>query len=220
MRPEASDRHDRDRLGRLRRVGGVVVAALVVAGCGGLGPGEATVAPSPSSVSPPGGGGSTVLVPGSAPVSPPETVPLASAESDATSWPRAVADAVLALAAADGELRRAHDDLAAAVDAQDPAAVAAAAERLANYLDQLLPLARTLAAFPPTAPVGSRLVDAYGEMAAGARGMADAVRRGDGAGLAQATSAMAAGLSRYGEVRGPLSDLVPEALRHKRALGQ
>jgi hypothetical protein len=168
----------------------VLVGSAFVAGCDGT-------AASPS---------------GSAGGSP--TNPLESFER----WPAGVPSSVTALAAADAEIARAGQDLQTAAQEEDPEGLMAAADGLAALAEGNIRNAQQVAAYAGTRAAGEAALAAMTALRDAARHMADSVRAGDAAGVEAASHELSAAIRLYGEARGPISELVPEALRQQKAL--
>ncbi len=188
---------DGDRVLRMLRLG---LAALLlvssVAACGSAAP-SATQTGAPS------------VPPGS-----PQPVP--SLEVPET-WPSGVVTAVIALAAADAELASAGGDLIAAANTSDLELMLGAAIGLAALVDANRPNAEVLAAYEPFAELGAAYLRAFDLLGGGAAALSEAITTGDAEGIIEGSRTIAAGVAAYGEVREPMSVLLPEALRQSGA---
>lgn len=170
-----------------------IVTMLALAACGTSGP---SPTPSPSTAATP---------PGS-----PVPVPSLSVPD---SWPSDVVAAVIALGAADAELASAGGDLIAAANASDLEAMLGAANGLAALVEANRTNAEALAAYEPFAELGASYVRAFDLLGSGATSVSEAIRNGDAEGIVDGSRTIAAGVAAYGEVREPVSVLIPDAIR-------
>jgi hypothetical protein len=181
---------DQSRPSSRRRVwhlGAVVLLELVV-GCGG-----------------------TVASPSISPAAP------GSPSPGATSWPRGVAHAVLNLAAADNEIRKAGVDLAAAAEGQDLVLMRGAAAGLVGVVEPNIANAELIETFELTRPAGEKAREAMVGLRDAAVMIRDAIDAGDAARIEEGSRRLAAAVQVYGEARVLLSELAEEALRQVRA---
>lgn len=148
----------------------------------------------------------------------PTTPGVASASPQPSLWPAAVPAAVLALAATDNEIRKAGIDLAAAAEAEDPAAMMGAAEGLARLAEANIGNAELLESFELTRPAGTKAREAMIALRDAAVMLRDSIRDGDAAGVEEGSRRLAAAVGIYGEARVLLAALTEEALRQTRAL--
>ena len=180
---------------RLSRLGlASLLAAVTVAACGSASPSER---PSPTP-------------PGSPQPAPSIEVP--------ASWPSSAVNAVIALAAADAELASAGGDLIAAANTSDLELMLSAANGLAGLVEANRPNAEALAAYQPFAELGAAYLQAFDLLESGATALSEAITTGDAQGIVEGSRTIAAGVAAYGEVREPVSVLLPEALRQSGAL--
>jgi hypothetical protein len=193
-----------------------LVGVLVVA-CGGPTSSTSPVAPSgaasssPSAASPSSAGSS------------PSAGPSGSADGSAagpkpTSWPGDVVEAVVILGKADLDIQRAGGDLGAAAAYQDLEAMWGAADGLATLIEHLQPQVDRIRDYPVTAPAARAYDAAFPDMLAGAKGIRDAIKAGDSAGLTAAVGQLAAGTAKYAEARRLIGPLVEPALLMQRIL--
>lgn len=166
--------------------------AIVALGCGTASPNSSTGAPAPS---------------GSA---------AAGANPTPPRWPGTTVLAVIALGAADGEIRKAGDDLQAAAGKQDLKALWGAADGLAKMIDGLMPNLERLEVYPGTAPIAAQYRAAFPDLAAGAKLLRDSITSGDSAGVVAGSQQIARGLSAYAPIRREIAGLVEQAIVQQR----
>lgn len=169
-----------------------LLTALVMAACGSSGP---SLTPSPSAATP---AGSPVPVPSLA-------VP--------DSWPSDVVSAVIALGAADAEFASAGGDLIAAADTSDLELMLGAANGLAALVEVNRSNAEALAAYEPFTELGAAYLRAFDLLGGGASSLSESILTGDAEGIVEGSRTIASGVAAYGEVREPLSVLLPDAIR-------
>ncbi len=159
---------------------------------------------------------------GCGPALTPPASPSAGASESAgpapTSWPFGVPSAVIALGAMDNELPKAGADLIAAADAEDFPKMRGAADGLVHLIDGNLPNTRTLQTYEFTRKLGADLDAALRAIRDGAAKVRDGIDAGDARAIVDGSRRIAAGLEAYGELRFPLSELIPEAMRQRKAL--
>lgn len=148
----------------------------------------------------------------------PSPGPSESAGPAPTSWPFGVPSAVIALGAMDNELPKAGADLIAAAEAEDFAKMRGAADGLVHLIDGNLPNTRTLQTYEFTGDLGADLEAALLAIRSGAAGIRDGIDAADAEAIVAGSRGLSEGLAAYGELRFPLSELIPEAMRQKRAL--
>src|SRR6185295_5843725 len=107
----------------------------------------------------------------------------AAPEASPERWPGTTVLAVIALGAADGEIRKAGDDLQKAADTQDLKAMWGAADGLAKMMDGLMPNLDRLTGEPATAGIEPLYRKAFPELAAGAKQLRDSITSGDAKGV-------------------------------------
>jgi hypothetical protein len=172
------------------------ILALLVAGCGSSATGSPPTSPSialPTSVSPDGA---------------PRPTP----------WPAGTIDAVIVLAAADGEIAEAGADLRQAAETEDLDLMRRAATGLAEVIDGNGPNVEALARYTPLADVAAKYQAAFPVMLDGARALRTAIDTGDGAAIATASQRLAEGLRLYGDLRADIGELAGRAIEMKRVL--
>lgn len=135
-----------------------------------------------------------------------------------TSWPFGISSAVVALGAMDNELPKAGADLIAAAEAEDFAKMRGAADGLVNLVDGNLPNAKRLQTYEFTGKLGADLEAALLAIRDGAARVRDGITAGDAEAIVAGSRGLSEGLAAYGELRFPLSELIPEAMRQRRAL--
>jgi hypothetical protein len=140
----------------------------------------------------------------------------AAPEASPERWPGTTVLAVIALGAADGEIRKAGDDLQKAADAQDLRAMWGAADGLAKMIDGLMPNLDRIESYPLTRPVGQLYRTAFPELSAGAKQLRDAITAGDSAGVVAGSQQIAKGLGHYGPIRQQIAALVEQAIVQQR----
>ena len=131
-------------------------------------------------------------------------------------WPGTVVLAVIKIGEIDGEIAKAGNDLAAAADTQDVAAMRGAADGLIPVIKDVLSSVDPLQQWDRTKVLADYLQTAYPLMLDGATELRDALTAGDAAGVEAGSQKLAAGLKAYAPARAILVDLVPEALLQKR----
>ena len=155
---------------------------------------------------------------GGAVASPTLSAPAAGSPSPAVStWPRGVAQAVLNLAAADNEIAKAGVDLLAAAEEEDLVLMRGAAAGLVGVVEPNIANAELLETFELTRPAGERAREAMVGLRDAAAMIRDAIDAGDSAGIEEGSQRLAAALQVYGQARVLLSGLAEEALRQIRA---
>jgi hypothetical protein len=135
-------------------------------------------------------------------------------------WPGTTVLAVIALGAADGEIRKAGDDLQRAADAEDLKAMWGAADGLAKMIEGLMPNIDRLEIYDGTRAVAALYRKAFPELDAGARQLRDSITKGDSAGVVAGSQLIAQGLQDYAPIRPLIADLVEEAIVQQRLLLQ
>jgi hypothetical protein len=140
----------------------------------------------------------------------------AAPEASPERWPGTTVLAVIALGAADGEIRKAGDDLQKAANAQDLRAMWGAADGLAKMIDALMPNLDRIESYPLTKPVGQLYRTAFPELSAGAKQLRDAITAGDSAGVVAGSQQIAKGLGHYGPIRQQIAALVEQAIVQQR----
>jgi hypothetical protein len=199
----------------------VLVASVALAACGATsnlssGPGSPGPGSSAGGVpsAAPSGGALGPAVPSGAPGS---AAP-GSPEASPPRWPGTTVLAVLALGGADGEIRKAGDDLQAAANAEDLKAMWGAADGLARMIDGLMPDIDRLEVYAGTRPVAALYRKALPELLAGAKQLRDSISSGDSAGVVAGSQAISHGLADYGPIREQIAGLVEQAIVQQRLL--
>jgi hypothetical protein len=118
----------------------------------------------------------------------------------------------------DNELPKAGADLIAAADAEDFAKMRGAADGLVHLIDGNLPNTRTLQTYEFTTKLGTDLEAALLAVRAGAAGIRDGIDAADAEAIVAGSRRLSEGLAAYGDLRFPLSELIPEAMRQRKAL--
>lgn len=131
-------------------------------------------------------------------------------------WPGTTVLAVIALGAADGEIRKAGDDLQAAAARQDLKAMWGAADGLAKMIDGLMPNLERLEVYAGTSPIAAQYRAAFPDLAAGAKLLRDSITKGDSAGVVAGSQQIARGLAAYAPIRREIAGLVEQAIVQQR----
>jgi hypothetical protein len=135
-----------------------------------------------------------------------------------TSWPTGTIEAAIALGAANGEFTKMTDDLAAAVDSQDPARIETAMNDALTFLagnQQNIP---KLEEYDGTKALGDRLAPVYEKMIAGATQVRDGLRNGDAAAVEAGFTAFFEGTTEYAALSSDVATAAEQALFMKRQL--
>lgn len=183
------------RSGNLVAPLGLLLLALLVAACGG-----------------------STTATGSPGASPAETPGSAAPAGTNGNWPPAVVHSLVALGATDAEFKKAGDDLQRGADQQDLATLYGAAGGLAKLADGSIRNAKNLQELELTRDLGEKLTQAFIDMRDGARLLRTAIDNRDPLGIQGGSKQISRGIALYGEQRGRLSELMPEALRQERVL--
>lgn len=170
---------------------GLLLAFFAVA-CGSAGPSASVGQPAPS---------------GSA---------AAGANPTPPRWPGTTVLAVIALGAADGEIRKAGDDLQAAAAKQDLKAMWGAADGLARMIDGLMPNLERLEVYAGTSSIAAQYRASFPDLAAGAKLLRDSITKGDSAGVVAGSQQIARGLAAYAPIRREIAGLVEQAIVQQR----
>ena len=131
-------------------------------------------------------------------------------------WPGTTVLAVIALGAADGEIRKAGDDLQAAAAKQDLKAMWGAADGLARMIDGLMPNLERLEVYAGTSPIAAQYRASFPDLAAGAKLLRDSITKGDSAGVVAGSQQIARGLAAYAPIRREIAGLVEQAIVQQR----
>lgn len=140
-----------------------------------------------------------------------------SPSATASTWPSGVAQAVLNLAAADNEIRKAGVDFVTAADEQDLVLMRGAAAGLIGVVEPNIVNAELLETFELTRPAGAKAREAMIGLRDAATMIRDGIDAGDADGIEEGSRRLVAALQVYGEARVLLSGLAEEALRQIRA---
>ncbi len=135
-----------------------------------------------------------------------------------TSWPTTTVEASIALGAAHTEFTTMLDDLAAAIDAEDPARIDAALGAALEFLTGNQTNIPRLQAYGATKSVGDRLAVVYEQMIQGATEAREGLRSGDGAAVERGLTAFFTGSTDYVSVSPDLVAVAEQALFMKRQL--
>jgi hypothetical protein len=135
-------------------------------------------------------------------------------------WPGTTVLATIALGAADGEIRKAGNDLQAAAASEDLKAMWGAADGLAKMIDGLTPNVARLEIYPETQAAAAIYRKAFPELASGAKQLRDAITAGDANGIVAGSRLIQQGLVDYEPVRQIIAGLVEEAIVQQRLLLQ
>jgi hypothetical protein len=154
---------------------------------------------------------------GSATGSPGATVQ-GSARPKPTNWPTGTVEASIALGAANGEFTKMTDDIAAAVDAQDPARIATAMNDALAFLTGNQQNIAKLQDYPATKDLGDRLAPVYAKMIAGATQVRDGLTGGDAAAVEAGFTTFFEGSTEYAGLSSDVAAAAEQAVLMKRQL--
>lgn len=173
----------------------VVIAATLVAACAG------TTSPAPTGV------------PLSTPVPAGTGSPGATANGPKpTTWPTNTLASAIALAAANDSFKTMSDDVANAVNAQDPRQMLTVMTDALTFLKANRSRIQYLQSYPETRGVGDQLDAAYGQLITGGQQVVDGLRTGDGKAVQAGFSTWFAGGDAYAAVLPALGDLASQAV--------
>lgn len=172
-------------------------------------------------------GGASAGIPGGAPGGAPSLAPsVAGSVSPGspgpkpTNWPTLTVEATVALGAANGEFRKMADDVAAALDSQDPARILAAINNSLEFLTGNQKNIPRLQADAATKSVGDRLAVVYTSMIDGATKVRDGLTSGDGNAVTLGFQTFFAGATEYATVSPDLADIAQQAVLMQRLLAK
>jgi hypothetical protein len=175
-----------------------ITATLVLAACG-----AATSSPTPSGS--PGVGASVGADQAGATPAP-----------TSSPWPGNVPNAIIGLGEVDTQIQAASKAMDAAIQAEDVAALGAAANGLVILLDKSADLVATAQGYAGTKAFADAYAAAFAQIRAGASDIVAGSKAGDGPAVNAGVAAMSAGITAYAQARSGLSDLLVEALAQKR----
>jgi hypothetical protein len=135
-----------------------------------------------------------------------------------TNWPTGTVEAAIALGAANGEFTKMTDDIAAAVDSQDPARIATAMNDALTFLTGNQQNIVKLQDYAGTEDLGDRVAPVYAKMIAGATQVRDALTSGDAAGVEAGFTAFFEGSTAYAGLSSDVAAAAERALFMKRQL--
>lgn len=135
-----------------------------------------------------------------------------------TSWPTLTVEASIALGAADGEFTKMTDDVAAAIDSQDPARILVAINDSLVFLTGNERNIPRLQAYDATNSVGDRLALVYAKMIDGATKVRDGLTSGDGGAVELGFRTFFEGATEYVAVSPDLAAIAERAIFMKRQL--
>ena len=154
---------------------------------------------------------------GSATISPgPTAAGTASPGPAATAWPTLTIEASIALGAAHADFTTMTDDLATAVDSEDPARIVAALDAAVEFLSGNQKNIPRLQDYDATKTVGDRLAPAYAKMIEGATQARDGLTSGDAAAVHDGFAAFSGGSALYVAIASDLAVIAERALFMKR----
>lgn len=173
----------------------VLIALVMIAGCGATPP------------------------PSNTPVPTPVPTPTAGIPNPNTQiWPTDVISATIALAAMDNEVKKAGDDLTKAADTADLVLLLGAAEGLAKLAGDSIPNARILIGWADTKAVGDAYLPALTAIQVSAQGLATAVRGNDPAGVTSNSQSLGQAIGLYAKARPLIVDVADKALEMQKHL--
>ena len=140
-----------------------------------------------------------------------------SAGPKATAWPGNAVLGIKALAAADGPILAAINDLKKGVDTEDLALMRRAADGLAG-LDVLLPNMDKINIYPPMQSFATRYGDAIKAITATAKALRTAIDNGDAAAIPTATQQLLTALEAYSRVQPELASWTEQSIAQQRLL--
>jgi len=135
-----------------------------------------------------------------------------------TTWPTGTVEATIALGAANGEFTKMTDDIAAAVDSQEPARIATAMNDALTFLTGNQQNIAKLQDYPGTNDLGDRLAPVYAKMIAGATQVRDALTSGDAAAVEAGFTTFFEGSTEYAGLSSDVAAAAEQALFMKRQL--
>ncbi len=141
-----------------------------------------------------------------------------SAGPKPTAWPTGTVEASIALGAANGEFTKMTDDVAAAVDSQDPARIATAMEDALAFLTGNQQNIPKLQDYAGTKDLGDRLAPIYANMIAGATQVRDGLENGDAAAVEAGFTTFFEGSTEYAAISADVATAAEQALFMKRQL--
>ena len=148
----------------------------------------------------------------------PEATVQGSAAPKPTTWPTGTVEASIALGGANGEFTKMTDDIAAAVDSQDPARIATAMNDTLTFLIGNEQNIAKLQDYPGTKDLGDRLAPVYARMIAGATQVRDALQSGDAAAVEAGFTTFFEGSTGYAGLSSDVAAAAEQALFMKRQL--
>ena len=141
-----------------------------------------------------------------------------SAGPKPTTWPTGTVEATIALGAANGEFTKMTDDIAAAVDSQDPARIATAMNDALTFLTGNQQNIAKLQDYPGTKELGDRLAPVYDKMIAGATQVRDGLKSGDGSTVEAGFTTFLEGSTEYAGLSSDVATAAEQAILMKRQL--
>ena len=135
-----------------------------------------------------------------------------------TTWPTGTVEATIALGAANGEFTKMTDDIAAAVDSQDPARIATAMNDALTFLTGNQQNIGKLQDYPGTKELGDRLAPVYAKMIAGATQVRGGLTSGDAGAVEAGFTTFFEGSTEYAELSSDVATAAEQAVLMKRQL--
>ncbi|MFN8620960.1 MAG: hypothetical protein U0869_09485 [Chloroflexota bacterium] len=135
-------------------------------------------------------------------------------------WPASIITATLALVSADGEIGKAASDWANGIQAKDMEQLLSGVQGLAQLADESLGFAGQLEIWPTLTEDARTLERAYCALSSAAHAFADAMIKGDAAGVESANSLLVVAMQQYGTLRPRLMDLGDLAILMQHHLDQ
>lgn len=148
----------------------------------------------------------------------PEATVQGSAGPKPTNWPTGTVEASIALGAANGEFTKMTDDIAAAVDSEDPARITTAMNDALAFLTGNEQNIAKLQDYPGTKELGDRLAPVYARMIAGVTQVRDGFTSGDAAAVEAGFTAFLEGSTEYAGLSSDVATAAEQALLMKRQL--
>jgi hypothetical protein len=135
-------------------------------------------------------------------------------------WPASIVTSTLALVSADGEIGKAASDWATGIQATDMQQLLSGVQGLAQLADESLAFAAQLEIWPTLTEDARTFERAYCGLSSAAHAFADAMVKGDAAGVESANAALVTAMQQYGTLRPHLMDLGDLAILMQHHLDQ
>jgi len=135
-----------------------------------------------------------------------------------TRWPTLTIEAAIALGAAHSDFTKMVNDVALALDSEEPERISVAMDDALVFLEGNQANIPRLQSYDSTKSVGDRLAVVYGKMIDGARQVRTGLTAGDGGAVEAGFMKFFEGSTEYTTVSGELVDLAEQAVFMKRIL--